>query len=184
MLSYLPLTPVSEARLRATFHARRSLDGLQQTDVEGMLDLYENLVASVETQSCNHGHSGTVLKGDAWRSCCGISYEYVNDIYYRDALQQILDAATQVMSPGMAERLVRIDDRLYNLSSIRAPSARASGGARVSRAASLPEPLRPLRSAARGLCGGPWGSSPDRGVRCGATVRGAPGVPAVGLAAC
>lgn len=68
------------------FKARLRTDG-----VDGLLGDYEALVRSVETQSCFHGAAESIRTGEDWQWCCGVSYEYRNDIAVRDALAVFLD---------------------------------------------------------------------------------------------
>jgi hypothetical protein len=59
---------------------------------ELLVQRYRAVVNAVETQSCSHGPSGAIRRGDAWRACCGVSYEYLNDIAVRDRLEDLRQA--------------------------------------------------------------------------------------------
>ena len=70
------------------FRARLAREGLAF-----LLAEYAELVESVETQSCAHGPNGARRIGAAWQDCCGVSYEYANDLAVRDALEIVLRVA-------------------------------------------------------------------------------------------
>lgn len=96
----LELAPPLERELRQEFggwaehvRARLAREGLAF-----LLAEYAELVESVETQSCAHGANGTRRIGAAWQQCCGVSYEYANDLAVRDALEIVL----RVAGPGSA----------------------------------------------------------------------------------
>jgi len=74
---------------------------------------YATIVESMESHSCLHGHRGTRLAGAEWQACCGIGYEYLNDVAVRDALQLILDAVPLGETRTLRDDVARLDDRLY-----------------------------------------------------------------------
>jgi hypothetical protein len=66
-------------------------------------------------QSCTHGAGGRRETGQAWQYCCGISYEYLNDISIRDAIELILGAAPKDATRSLAAQMAALDERLYVL---------------------------------------------------------------------
>lgn len=80
---------------------------------------YGEFVESVETQSCDHGSGGLRLTGQAWQECCGMSYEYINDLAVRDAIEIILAQAPPDLTRTFAQEIAKLDDRLYALYSRR-----------------------------------------------------------------
>ncbi|MEX0641461.1 MAG: hypothetical protein WD468_02105 [Pirellulales bacterium] len=88
-------------------------DRLYGRGIGGLLEKYEEVVRSIETQSCDHGDG--LNTGDEWRWCCGVSYEYANDISVRDALDTIVEILGGKAPRECVTRLMRLDDRLYAL---------------------------------------------------------------------
>jgi hypothetical protein len=88
---------------------------LEAGGVRWLIKDYTRLVESVETQSCSHGPCGQRQTGLAWQHCCGISYEYRNDISVRDAIQLILDIAPKDTTHALAAEILNLDNRLYAL---------------------------------------------------------------------
>ena len=91
-------------------HFRRDL---LVSGVRGLLERYRELVESVERRSCTHGPNGTRLAGQAWRSCCGVSYEYQNDLSVRDALAIIQATVPNTAFQPYENDLVALDVRLH-----------------------------------------------------------------------
>ena len=85
------------------------------------LKAYEALVRDVETESCSHGPSGRRQTGEAYRACCGISYEYFNDIVSRDYLQAAIQDLPPEESARLAARLAPLDERLRALAAAGTP---------------------------------------------------------------
>ncbi|SRR5437762_9977394 len=83
--------------------------------IEGLIGRYEELVESIETQSCLHGPNHRRQTGSAWQSCCGISYEYLNDLAVRDVLETILTLCPGDDAAGPRAKVATLDDRLYGL---------------------------------------------------------------------
>jgi hypothetical protein len=114
MIPGLDLDTATQEQIESAFanwsdHFRRKLN---LRDVPGLLADYERLVRSVETRSCEHGHG--LNMGDQWQQCCGISYEYTNDLAVRDAIEIIVQAVPSA-SPQLRQELSRLDERLYAL---------------------------------------------------------------------
>jgi len=83
----LELDPAREWALRGEFAswAEHFRARLREGGLRALLADYAMLVESLETQSCSHGKNGTRRTGSAWQDCCGISYEFANDLAVRDA---------------------------------------------------------------------------------------------------
>jgi hypothetical protein len=73
------------------------------------------VVDSLQQQRCFHGRNGSPLTGKEWQECCGISYEYHNDIATRDALALLLELASAAISTEDLARVAELDDALYGL---------------------------------------------------------------------
>jgi hypothetical protein len=115
MIPGLAIDPSIEAFLWAEFagwadHFQREL---RDTGVRGLIQQYGELVESVENRSCTHGPNGARLDGAAWESCCGMSYEYQNDLAVRDALAMIEAAVPPAAIELYQEELIRLDLRLH-----------------------------------------------------------------------
>ncbi len=93
-------------------HFRQSLT---TRGIGGLLLQYEELVESVETQSCLHGPGHQRQTGSSWQACCGISYEYLNDIAVRDALDVILKLCPGDATQSLRGKVASLDGRLYQL---------------------------------------------------------------------
>ena len=89
------------------FHRELSRGGIAQ-----LLREYEALIRSVETQSCSHVAGSKPNTRDDWRACCGLSYEYLNDLSVRDALQIIMDAIPSSESARIMGLVGPLDFRL------------------------------------------------------------------------
>jgi hypothetical protein len=97
------------------------LTDLENGGVMLLVRQYAAVVDSVESQSCTHGPGGTRLAGAEWQYCCGISYEYLNDIAVRDALQVILDTVPPEQTRTLRDDVAKLDDRLYSRYADRPP---------------------------------------------------------------
>ncbi len=86
---------------------------------------YAEVVESVESRSCLHGPAGTRLVGAEWQNCCGISYEYLNDVAARDALRVILNIVPLEQTRALRDDVERLDDRLYAHYAARPPRSGA-----------------------------------------------------------
>src|SRR5690242_5524182 len=86
---------------------------LRTSGVDGLIAAYQQLVESVETESCSHGPNGSRLVGSAWSACCGLSYEFTNDVSVRDALEHFLKLASAAMPNEKIAAIAHLDDRLY-----------------------------------------------------------------------
>ena len=117
MILGLELEPAAEMRVWDAF--RSWADHFRARLAEGglpwLIKRYEAVIASVETQSCHHGPGGQRQTGDAWRCCCGISYEYLNDISIRDAIQVVLEKAPAEATRSLVAETAALDARLYAL---------------------------------------------------------------------
>jgi hypothetical protein len=90
----------------------------EQLRVRGMaflLERYEAVVLSIETGTCGHGPNGTRRTGRDWEQCCGISYEYWNDIAVRDGIDTVLSFVPGDAAADVRSRVGALDDRLYAL---------------------------------------------------------------------
>jgi hypothetical protein len=113
----LELSPEVEQSLQIAFAgwADFFLKRLSTYGFPPLVSKYESIIRSIETQSCRHGQGGTLQTGDAWRYCCGIWYEYENDITTRTVIAIILtNVPTEFLVP---ERVLigDLDKRLYAL---------------------------------------------------------------------
>jgi len=57
-----------------------------------LIERYWKVVSNVKKQSCSHWTNGELLTGLDFEWCCGISYEYWNDISDRNALDIIISS--------------------------------------------------------------------------------------------
>ena len=87
----------------------------QESGIDGLVSRYAQLIETHETQSCPHGTDGIQKTGDAFRYCCGISYEYINDLSCRDALQIIIDLLPPYEAENLTNLLIPFDNRLKSL---------------------------------------------------------------------
>lgn len=83
--------------------------------IERLVAEYTTLVQSVESESCEHGTDGRRRYGDEYRACCGVIYEYVNDLACRDALLVFIQQLPQEEAAKLQERLEALDGRLKQL---------------------------------------------------------------------
>jgi hypothetical protein len=105
----LDLDPARESALRQAFAswAEHFRAALRERGLRGLLAEYAVLVESVESQSCSHGAK--------WQDCCGVSYEYANDIAVRDAIGIVLLVVGPNGVPLPLDEIVALDERLYAL---------------------------------------------------------------------
>ena len=117
MIAGLELDRDTEERLRTTFSgwAPQFREALAQGGIPWLLATFQTLVESIETRSCSHGKGGRLLTGVDWQDCCGISYEYRNDISVRDAIDEVLRVAPSATIQQWSAQLAALDDRLYGL---------------------------------------------------------------------
>jgi len=83
--------------------------------MEGLIKEYTKLIETHETQSCYHGSKGTLNTGESFQYCCGVSYEYINDLSCRDALQIIIDLLPPDESIRLNALISTLDNRLQRL---------------------------------------------------------------------
>ena len=76
---------------------------------------YINVVNNVKTQSCINGRDETLRTGEDYFSCCGISYEYLNYISVRKALQLILDIVNKDLNKKILKEIEDTDNILKEL---------------------------------------------------------------------
>ncbi len=88
---------------------------LASCGIDGLMQQYQELVESVETQSCLHGPGHQRQTGSAWQACCGVSYEYLNDVAVRDALEIVLTFSPASATRDLRTKVAALDDRLYQL---------------------------------------------------------------------
>jgi hypothetical protein len=85
----------------------------EATPIEELIDRYREIIESIETQSCKHGPNGTIRVGENWRDCCGVSYEYLNDIFVRNLIEKAKQANR--LSHEQSKELDALDLRLKSL---------------------------------------------------------------------
>ena len=83
--------------------------------MNGLVDEYAQLVSSVETQTCQHGPNGTILTGEKYFECCGVSYEYLNDISVRTAIEMIIEMISEPERVRIIDLIQPIDYRLKSI---------------------------------------------------------------------
>jgi hypothetical protein len=88
---------------------------LALTGVDGLLRRYREVIMSTTTESCGHGPNGARLTGENWRACCGISYEYLNDISVRTALERIVTLTPAEVAAPIRLQLAALDAELRQL---------------------------------------------------------------------
>jgi hypothetical protein len=96
---------------------------LRSDGVEELVRRYEEVVESLETQSCSHGEDGARLTGEEWQYCCGISYEYRNDISPRGVLEIPFEVAPDE-TRELRARVEPLDRRLLALMDVDASTPR------------------------------------------------------------
>jgi len=74
---------------------------LTETGVPGLIQKYKDIVDNVNNQKCPHGND--------YQNCCGISYEYYNDISVRTALQILIDNLSDKESNQIIQEINSID---------------------------------------------------------------------------
>jgi len=117
----LELEPASEARVWDAFQgwADHFRSQLAKGGVDWLVEKYASVIASVENRICGHGPGGRRQTGDAWQSCCGMSYEYRNDLSVRDAIQMIIERAPAAATVSLRAETATLDARLHILYSHR-----------------------------------------------------------------
>ena len=80
-------------------------------DASSLIAKYERTVRGVETQSCDCG--GVLRVGDAWRSACGWSPEYINDVEVRSHIERLRQEGA--LDHAQATQVAAIDRRLKTL---------------------------------------------------------------------
>lgn len=115
MIPGLDLKADEEQRIQAAFehwsdHFKRDLES---GGVAWLVAEYASVVTSLETRSCHHGPGGSLRTGNDWQQCCGISYEYANDITVRDAIQVLYDVAPSEAARAMDAAVKSLDVRLH-----------------------------------------------------------------------
>lgn len=81
-------------------------------DANSLINQYRQTIVGVETQSCSC--CGEPLLGDAWRERgCGISYEYLNDVDVRSAIERSMQSGN--LTAGQLEAVSMLDVRLKDL---------------------------------------------------------------------
>ncbi len=125
MIPGLSLPPAVEERVWQRFAtwSERFRTRLRSHGVEELVRRYEAVVESLETRSCPHGRDGARLTGEEWQYCCGISYEYWNDISPRDAMEILFDAAPDE-TRELRARVEPLDRRLLALMDVDAGTPR------------------------------------------------------------
>jgi len=113
----LSVSPALEVVLQREFSgwADQFRVRLSQGGLEYLVAQYRSVIESIETQTCGHGPSGTLRRGSAWQQCCGMSYEYQNDITVRDALEIIAHVARSCVPAAVTGEVAVLDQRLHAL---------------------------------------------------------------------
>jgi hypothetical protein len=113
----LSVSPALEAALEREFSswAEHFRVRLGEGGLAYLVARYTSVVESIETQTCGHGPGGALRRGSAWQECCGISYEYQNDIAVRDALEIIARVAGPSVPAAITGEVAALDTRLYAL---------------------------------------------------------------------
>lgn len=88
---------------------------LLETGLDGLIEQYRRVVCHIQTQTCSHTKDGLVNTGDDFIYCCGISYEYFNDISVRKALQIIMDNVNEGLKSTIMLLIRDIDQELQDL---------------------------------------------------------------------
>jgi hypothetical protein len=111
----LDLDAARESALRSAFAtwAEHFRSRLRERGLSGLLEDYTALVESLETQSCTHGANGTRRTGSNWQYCCGVSYEFSNDLSVRDAFEIIRSIAGPSGALLPLAEIAALDSRLY-----------------------------------------------------------------------
>lgn len=81
----------------------------------GLISRYEEVVHNVKTQTCPHTRDGSLNTGEEYFSCCGISYEYWNDISSRHAIHVIIQAINNDSKQKIENQIQKIDNELKDL---------------------------------------------------------------------
>ncbi len=68
---------------------------------------YDEIVTNIENQSCLHSSN--------FKNCCGVSYEYFNDIFCRTIIKDILNKNSRDIQEIILEELDSMDIRLKKL---------------------------------------------------------------------
>lgn len=64
---------------------------LQKKGLESLTSRYEELIRSLETQSCLHGPNDSKFIGTEYEICCGNESSYLKDLDCRTTIQKIID---------------------------------------------------------------------------------------------
>lgn len=117
LIANLAVDATTEAELQRRFArwADHFKLRMQRGGFNYLLEEYAKVIARVESRSCRHGPRGTVLKDRQWQHCCGVSYEYRNDISVRTAIEIIIRVAAPALGRPERERLATLDTRLHAL---------------------------------------------------------------------
>lgn len=113
----LEISPEEKERIHKSFqswalHFQRFL---LESGIYGLIARYKEVVFNVKTQSCPHTRDGSMRRGEAYFSCCGISYEYFNDISVRTSIEIILASVNGMLKEKIYERVESIDSELKAL---------------------------------------------------------------------
>lgn len=122
-ISGLQLAPADERALKKSFKgwSDHFLSPLRKEGLPFLLSGYRTLVESIATQSCHHGSDGKRRTGVDWQECCGISYEYTNDLAVRDAIENVLTVLPDDSEAHFRAEILALDARLYPLYRHRPP---------------------------------------------------------------
>ena len=114
MIRGLDIDASTEARVWSAFESWGNgfVGSFAELGVPFLIDSYDALVRSIETETCPHGPDGATLQGDDWRFCCGVSYEYLNDISVRDAVELLCSVVPEEGTVALREAIAAIDLRL------------------------------------------------------------------------
>lgn len=78
-----------------------------------IIDLYETLIIRTETSACEH--NGQIRHGGDYQTCCGVSYEYLNDLSCRDMMEIIIRNVSPEKLDAFRERITALDERFRRI---------------------------------------------------------------------
>jgi hypothetical protein len=117
MIPGLEISEEAEERIWSAFErwSTRFKSKLAEKGVPHLIDRYQRLVESVETQSCFHGPGDSVQTGYAWQYCCGLRDKFAADVQCRDALRVIEEVVPPEAASQLRQEIAALDERLYAL---------------------------------------------------------------------
>lgn len=82
---------------------------LIQEGSKKLLHDYEKLIYSIENSTCEHDRK--INKGKDWQNCCGIYYEYLNNISCRTAIEIIIKTISIDENNEFIANVEKLDQR-------------------------------------------------------------------------